>query len=1004
MNRQLFSFLYAGLPAILLLLCHVPVLTQTQNWDLTVNIDAREQQWVDSMFNALTPDERLGQLFMLRAHSNLGPDHIRNIEELVKKYQVGGLCFFQGDAKTQADLINRYNALSDHLPLMISMDAEWGLGMRFPKTNISFPKQLTLGAIQDNQLIYDMGQEIGRQLRRAGVHVNFAPVADVNNNAANPVINMRSFGEDRFNVAVKSYMYSMGLQEQRVLACAKHFPGHGDTDVDSHYDLPQIRHSMQRLDSLELYPFQALFRNGIGSVMVAHLNVPAIDPRERRPTTLSQPTIAGLIKDRMNFKGLVFTDALDMKGVTKYYESGQVEAEALLAGSDALLLPEDVGAAMREIKKYVADGRLSQARIDHSVRKLLRAKYRLGITHFTPVETENIEADLNTGAALALKQRLIENALTLVRNRDGMIPFRTVGDLKMASISLGVTGRTTFQNRLNDYHEMPHYQAGKNISSVAQQSLLQQLSDREVVIVGLHDMSEYAGRNFGITADMQSFIARLSRQTKVILVVFGNPYSLKYFDQNEWVLNAYQGGDEYEDAAAQALFGAISLSGRLPVTASPRSTFNTGETTARSFRLGYTRPENVGLDADTLLQIGRIAQAAVDSGATPGCVVLVAKDGKIVYHEAFGYHTTARRRPVRKDDIYDLASVTKIAATTLSVMKLYEDGQIDIDQPLSRYLPELRGTNKEKMIIRDIMAHHAGLIGWIRFYERTITNSNRNPQPLSAFYRNRPEGKFNIPVAANLYLREDFRDTIWQQIYTSELRENNDYRYSDLGFYLLAELIHRVTGQTIDQYTATTFYEPLGLNATTYNPWRTFPLDRIAPTEEDRYFRRRQIHGYVHDMGAAMLGGVSGHAGLFADAADVAVIMQMLLQEGYYGGQRYLAPETIRQFTTRYPRSTRRGIGFDMPELDGDHDPNLSTLASPRTFGHLGFTGNSVWADPENNLIYVFLSNRTYPSMYNNRLVKMDIRPRIQSVAYRAMQAFEEDKMARGNGKLKIEN
>lgn len=973
---------------------------QSEQWDLTVSLDPAEERWVDSVFNLMTPDERLGQLFMLRAHSNLGPDHVRNIERLVETHQVGGLCFFQGDTRTQAELINRYNGLSRHVPLLIAMDAEWGLGMRFPKDHISFPKQLTLGAIQDNQLIYDMGKEVARQLRRAGVHVNFAPVADVNNNAANPVINMRSFGEDRYNVAVKSYMYALGMQDNNVLACAKHFPGHGDTDVDSHYDLPQIRHSMQRLDSIELYPFQALFDNGIGSVMVAHLNVPAIDDRDRRPTTLSEPTIAGLIKEKMGFKGLVFTDALDMRGVTKYFESGEVEAEALLAGSDALLLPEDVPAAVRTIKNYVADGRLSMAQVEQSIRKILRAKYRLGVTKFTPVETENIKADLNTSRARALKQQLIENALTLVRNRDGLLPFMNLDTLELASLSLGVGGQTSFQDRLNDYHPMPHYQAGKSISGAVQQQLLRELAQKDAVIVGLHNMSEYASREFGISGDMLSLIQRLDAETKVILVVFGNPYSLKYFDRNEWVLNAYQGGEEYEEAAAQALSGAISIRGRLPVTVSDQSRFNMGVETPRAFRLGYARPESVGLHPDTLRKIGEVAQAAVDSNATPGCVVLVAKEGKIVYHEAFGYQTTARRRKVQKDDIYDLASVTKIAATTLSIMKLYEEDRVDIYAPLSLYLPELKGSNKENLLIRDVMAHHAGLIGWIPFYEQTISSSRRNPQPLSKFYHNRPDDQYRIPVAANLYLRADYRDTIWQQIIDSDLRESDDYRYSDLGFYLLAELVHRVTGQTIDAYTTETFYRPLGLRTTAFNPWQTQPLDRIAPTEEDRYFRRRRVHGYVHDMGAAMLGGVSGHAGLFANAKDVATILQMLLQEGYYGGRRYLSPETVRKFTTRHPRSTRRGIGFDMLELDREHEPNLSLLASPATFGHLGFTGNSVWADPEHDLIYVFLSNRTYPSMRNRLLVELNTRPRIQSLAYRAMEAYEKSDLKEGNSQM----
>ena len=979
------------LAVLMMSMIQVTSFAQKQKWDLTASLDAVEEQWVENVFRSMSPDERLGQLFMLRAHSNLGADHIKQITSLIEKYQVGGLCFFQGTPQKQIELINQYQALSKRVPLMISMDAEWGLGMRFKDTNISFPRQLTLGAIQDNQLLYDMGKEIGRQLRRIGVHINFAPVADVNNNADNPVINTRSFGEDRYNVAVKSYMYALGLQDKDVLACAKHFPGHGDTDVDSHYDLPIIPHNLQRLDSIELYPFQALFNNGIGSVMVAHLQVPKLDDRSNRPTSLSRKTVTQLAKEQLGFKGLIFTDGLDMQGVTKHYSRGQVEAEALAAGNDVLLLPKDVGAAIQEIKNYIGDGRLSLEQVNNSVKKILRAKYRLGITRFSPISTKDLDKELNTPQAEGLKQKLIENALTLVRNRDKLLPLSELDELDMASLSIGVKSRTTFQNRLETFKPMLHLQTGKMISKSEQDRMIKILDEKDVVVVGIHKMSSYASREYGLTREVLEFLEKLSEETKVILSLFGSPYSLKYFDNLDWVLNAYDGSELHEDLAAQAIFGAISLQGRLPVTASAKSTFGTGLTTARHFRLGYALPESVGLNSDTLQKIGMIAQAAIDSSATPGCVVLVAKSGKIVYQKAFGYHTTARQKRVKKDDIYDLASVTKVAATTLAMMKLQEEGKVDINLPINHYLPELNNTNKAGLIIKDIMAHHAGLIGWIPFYKQTISQSRRNPQPLSKFYQRSSNGKFNIPVAANLYMRSDFRDSIQLQIRTSELRQRNDYRYSDLGFYLLADLIHQVTGKSIDAYMTESFYEPLGLQTTTYNPWQKLPAKRIVPSENDVYFRRRKIQAYVHDMGAAMLGGVSGHAGLFANAEDVAVLMQMLLQDGYYGGKRYLEPKTIREFTKRHPRSTRRGIGFDMLETDNRRDPNMSTKASLGTFGHLGFTGTCVWADPEHDLIYVFLSNRTYPSMHNYRLVKMDIRPRIQTVVYEAMEAFQQD-------------
>jgi len=959
-----------------------------QNFLLTSSTDSLESRWVDSVFQAMSPDERLGQLFMIRAHSDLGAEHIAGVKAAIERYQVGGLCFFQGTPEKQIELLNSYQKLSG-VPLLVGIDGEWGLGMRMKSSTISFPRQLTLGAIQNNRLLYEMGEEIARQMRRVGVTVNFAPVADINNNPENPVINTRSFGEDRYNVTVKSYMYMKGMQDHGLMASAKHFPGHGDTDVDSHNDLPVIPHDRLRLDSVELYPFQALSDYGIGSMMVAHLNMPALDDRKNRPTTLSKNTITGLLKEDINFKGLVFTDALEMKGVTKHFESGQVEAEALVAGNDMLLLPESLEASLREIKRYLADGRLLQSEIDARIRKILRAKYRLGLHHFRPIPVDGVRADLNTAEAKSLKRKLIREALTLVRNRDQMIPFVELDSLRLASLSIGAGGKPLFQKRLDAYASFHHLQAGKSPSKQEQARLVAQLKDRDAVVVSLHDMSQYASRNFGVTTAARHLIDELRRHTRVVLVVFGSPYSLRYFDDIDWVLEAYEENEITQDLAAQALFGAFAVRGRLPVTASPRSPYNAGVSTNPSFRMGFAPPEETGLNSDTLQEIDELARRAIELRATPGCVVLVAKNGQVIFERAYGYHTYRKERPVQVDDVYDLASLTKILASTLSVMKLKEEGRLDLDTPLSRYLPDLDGTNKGDLVLRDIMAHHAGLIGWIPFYKQTLAGSRRNPRPSPGFYHRYADEEYAIPVTERLYMRRDFADSIRVQIQRSKLRPTRGYKYSDLGFYLIAEVVKKLTGSPLNEYVDSVFYRPLGLPTATFLPWRRLPLEKVPPSEDDRYFRRQQVKGYVHDMGAAMLGGVSGHAGLFANAQDVATIMQMLLQGGYYGGRRYLQEATIREFTTRHPRSTRRGIGFDMFQMDHRFPANFSPLASKQTFGHTGFTGTCVWADPESELIYVFLSNRTFPSMSNYRLNKMEVRPRIQTLVYKAMEAEE---------------
>ena len=667
--------------------------------------DQNAAEWVDSIFSSMTAEERLGQLMMIRAHSDKGPKHIAEVEKLIKTYQVGGLCFFQGTPEKQIELINRYQPLALKVPMMISMDAEWGLGMRMKESTVSFPRQLTLGAIQDNRLIYDMGKEVARHLRRVGVHINFAPVADVNNNANNPVINTRSFGEDRYNVAVKSYMYMKGLQDGNVMACAKHFPGHGDTDVDSHYDLPVITHQLSRLDSIELFPFKILAEHGIQSMMIAHLQVPQIDNTKNLPTTLSPKAVNQLLKKEIGYHGLIFTDGLGMKGVTKHYQPGEVEAMALLAGNDVLLLPEDVPAAFKTIKAFLKSGKLNQEALDQKVKRILRAKYELGLTHFEPIEQANVRAELNAPEVQVIKRKLIENALTQVRNDGDRLPLRGTDSLKIASLSMGASSKTSFQKTLDHYAQVKHYQSKKELNSASSSSLISKLAKQDVVIVGLHDMDSRASKDFGIPKNQQAFLEALRKSTNVVLVVFGNPYSLKYFDNFGCVLEAYDKDEMTQEIAAQALFGAFSIKGRLPVTASPLSPYGSGITIPGRFRLGYDLPERVGLNSEKLKAIDDIAQTAIKTKATPGCVVLVAKEGKVVFNKAYGHHTYSKKRRMSTDDIFDLASITKIAAATLSVMKLHEQGKISIYQPLSDYLPALKSTNKASLTIQDIMAH-----------------------------------------------------------------------------------------------------------------------------------------------------------------------------------------------------------------------------------------------------------------------------------------------------------
>lgn len=943
--------------------------------------EVRNSTWVDSVMMHMSLDEKIGQLFMIRAHSDLPPDHIKSVEKQIEKYHVGGLCFFQGTPEKQAKLTKLYQKKSK-LPLMIAMDAEWGLAMRHKASALSYPKQLTLGAISDNTLIYDMGKDIARQLRRIGSHINFAPVADVNNNPANPVIHNRSFGEDIYNVATKSYAYMKGLQDNGVMACAKHFPGHGDTDVDSHYDLPLIKHSKNRLDSLELMPFRVLTQLGVRSMMSAHLAIPSLDDRPNRPSSLSKGIVTDLLRDKMHFDGVVFTDGLEMKGVAKHFEPGVMEVEALKAGNDVLLLPIDIDKAFKSIKKAIEKAELTEAMIDQKLRRILKAKQFLQLHKESPfVENpDSIPGEIKDKKSLALIFKLYEKAMTLAKDDKNLVPVADEHIKSTAVIALG-SSPNNFTQRLEKFGICNLSAAYKNQPT----EIYDKVRSFDRIIISVHDMSIYRSKDNGIKKEYFDLIYKLNSHKNVILVLFGTPYALEYFSDIGCVLIAYEDNPLVQDVAAQSLVGVNRITGKLPVGVNENFQLGQGIDRAGLFRLGFAIPEAVGISSDSLLVIDTIVQEMLDKKATPGCQILAARNGKIFFQKAYGKHTPEGNTDVKLSDIYDVASVTKIMATTLSLMKLYDESKINLYEKLVHYISELDTSDKAELILEDILAHHAGLPGWIPFYERTLDTDSRKLKRLNKYYRETPSDSFDIEVCRGLYLRSDWRDSIYHLIYSCELREKKDYRYSDLGFYLFQKIIEKLSEKRLDQFAHDNFYGPMNLKNTMFNPSDKVDGKCIVPSEDDDYYRGRVLKGHVHDMGAAMMGGVAGHAGLFSNAQDLAILMQMLLNGGSYGGHNYLKPQTIERFTKRYYKSSRRGLGFDMKELDPDKTLNMAEEASSSTFGHLGFTGIAVFADPEEDLIYIMLSNRTYPTMKNYIFASENYRPRIQSVFYKAI-------------------
>lgn len=953
-------------------------------FDITAQ-DQHKESWVDSVMQGMSLEEKIGQTLMIRAHSNLGYDHINKVRSQIKEYHVGGLCFFQGGPERQAELTRLYQSLSK-TPLLISMDAEWGLGMRFKQEGFSFPRQLTLGATRSSDLTREMACQIGKQLKTIGVHLNFAPVVDINNNPYNPVINDRSFGEDPQWVIENALAYLEGLNDSGVGACAKHFPGHGDTDVDSHYELPVLNHSLERLDSLELQPFRKMISAGVSSIMVAHLNIPALDDRAHIPTTLSEKAVKGLLREQLGFEGVIITDAMEMKAVTKHFPQGEAEALALMAGNDIICLPSDVPHAFNAIREALRSGTYPLEELEKSVKRILSMKYDLGLSKDPgPAISENIKEELDTTSLYVLREAIYDQGITCLKNSKNLIPVKAVGEGLMGSLSLGTRYLSPFQSQLAFYTRVIDFQTDKYFEQISASMLLEQLEMMDIVFVALHDLNKKAEDNFGITEEQINFLNELRQRTQIVLVLFGSPYAATLFEDFDELVVAYDDTEDAQKITAQMLFGARHIKGSLPVTAGgfePGSSFTIPDLQ----RLSMGIPESVGLNSDTLALIDSIALELIREEAAPGCQVLVAKDGKIVYHKAFGHHTYEKTSPVLTTDVYDVASLTKVAATTLAVMKLHDEGKIDLDDRLGKYLPDTRGTNKERLVIRDILSHRAGLQPWIPFYKSTLAIDQKGDKvPDSKYYLPSAKGNYVIPVAHSLFLNKNYPDSIYKAILDSKLKRKGRYVYSDLGMMLMAKLIEDVDGRTLDHFVMQEFYRPMGLRRTRFNPLQTISPASIPPTEEDDYFRMQRVHGYVHDMGSAMLGGVSGHAGLFSNSQELAALFQMLLNGGVYGGERYLSASTVSLFTQRVKRASRRGIGFDMKELNDRNNLNMAEEASALTFGHLGFTGVSAWADPKHNIIVIFLSNRTYPKMNNWILSKKNYRPKIQSIPYRAL-------------------
>lgn len=932
-----------------------------------------QREWVDMLMSSMTLEEKIGQLFMVQAYSNKDKEHAAYINNLIHNYHIGGLIFMQGTPENQAKLTNYFQANSN-IPLLIGFDGEWGLDMRL-KNTYRFPWNMTLGAIEDNSLITAFGVQLGKHCKRLGIHINFAPVVDINTNPENPIIGNRSFGENRENVTAKAKAFINGMQSQHVLANAKHFPGHGDTATDSHKLLPVLDFDYVRLDSVELYPYKQLIKDNLTSVMVAHLGVKSLEKNEDLPTSLSYNVITKLLKEQLQFNGLILTDALNMKGATNFAKPGEIDLAAFLAGNDILLIPGDVPAAVEKIKKAIEDEIITKERLDYSVRKILKAKYWAGLNNYEPVNLENLQEDLNTVRDELLHRKLVENSLTLIKNNSNLVPIKNLDERKIAYVKLGDAESNSFVNMLKNYTQVDVVSAG------SLDVLIQQLKSYNTVIIGFHKSNANPWKSYKFSNEELVWLQEIARNKEVILDVFASPYSLlqiKTFTNINALLVSYQNSELSQEISAQAIFGALEINGQLPVSINNVFKVNDGLKTTTLKRLGYSIPEDVGFNSQKLLKIDSVSQLILTKKMAPGLQVLVARNGKVVFQKSYGYHTDEHKLKVENKNIYDIASLTKILATLPLIMELEDNGTIQLETTLGELLPALQSTNKANITVKEVLSHYGRLQAWIPFYVKTLDSTKH---PSKVYYSKVKSPKFDLQVAEDLYIRTDYKDSIVDIIANSELRSKPGYKYSDLPYYLFKAYLENYYKNDLNELTQEHFYKSLGANKTLYLPLDKFNKNEIVPTEKDSYYRYQLVHGYVHDMGAAMEGGIGGHAGLFSNSNDIAKIMQLYLQKGFYGGKRYFTSETMDKFNHRYYEEfqVRKGIGFDKPQIK-EVEKATCGCVSNSSFGHSGFTGTYTWADPESGIIYVFLSNRIYPTADNKGLVNENVRTDIQQI------------------------
>ncbi|MGM0479436.1 MAG: glycoside hydrolase family 3 N-terminal domain-containing protein [Bacteroidota bacterium] len=933
-------------------------------------------EWANQQLKGMSLRDKIAQSFIIHVPTYKGEQAFEKIDSLIINDRVGGLVLGRGEYEQTKNAIRRFQEHAT-FPLLMAMDATWGLSKQIWRSK-KYPFPLALGAVNEDEWSRTLSTAMSHDMRKLGVNFCLGPTINISSPDMDEAGQMETYGEDPMTVATQSRAFIQGLQQNNVLSAMKYFPFHPDKQGDNDEELLRSEVSLEQLQNVHWAPFRMGRLSRASAVMMANMEVPALDD-SGIPVSFSSKVIQETLKNELKFDGLVISGNLGDERLTRYFDADDIDFLAYTAGNDLLLNPGNPQQAIERIMQAVNEGEYSEKAIDRKCLKILQAKYHVATGKDTLAYPSTEELSY-------IETATYEKAITVLKN-DSVLPVKDALESNLV-INLG-NDAGAFRDRLEEYSH------AKYVHAYSAEEVLRYMENYantyDNIFINIFPIRSLTTTIQPYPVAWRKVLENIPAAVNSYVTFYGHPFIARdweVFAKADAVILTYEQELETLDRVAQLLFGGFQSKTPLPVTLN--EVFQEGfyAATPAASRMKYTVPMEFGLRKSDFRAIDSIAEHGIREKAYPGCQIVIAKDGKLIYEKSFGHQTYDSLRAIENNTLYDLASVTKIAASTASLMHLQGKGQFSLDARLRDYLEITRGTAYERILLKDMMAHQAGLSPWIPFYTKTLTDG----LPSEKYYSRIPNDSMKTQVAQGLFIRDDYEETIYDRILSTRLKPRGDYRYSDLGYYFVKRIVEQQSALPMEKFVHSTFYEPMGLRTMRYHPLEEFSIQRIAPTERDNYFRHQLVHGYVHDMGAAMTDGVGGHAGVFSNAADLAKMMQLFLNQGTYGRREYIPAEVIESYTScQFCPDNRRGAGFDKPVRDLQGGPTCE-LVSLESFGHSGFTGTQAWADPANGVNYVFLSNRVYPKGDNWKLVKMDIRTDIQKEIYKLFPVRNENK------------